>query len=289
MICCDSCDRWCHYNCVGLTEKTANSLQHFICPDCGSQEPEERSRKRRRQEQGQSRRTRRPPYYASLPVANAAAKPKSKAAAKANSKGKGMGSKGTGRPKGRPRKYPAVGKPKGRATAPTATPLQASEVVALGDQHRPPTQRSCVTPSHPLPGNAEDAIPVQVDQVAPSNSHRLERAAENTSSTPPCCPYKRKYKKLKKVLDKTKAKNQRLKVARDELAQKLREPPEFDIGNIAEEMVRKLCQEALVKVRGLEPHSLTPIFPYRDLIRNVIEGSPHVLVARHSSKILWRE
>lgn len=34
-VACDSCDRWFHYSCVGITVETApNEKDRFDCPDC---------------------------------------------------------------------------------------------------------------------------------------------------------------------------------------------------------------------------------------------------------------
>ena len=33
-VACDSCDRWCHGECVGLSKAEAEQLQHFVCPPC---------------------------------------------------------------------------------------------------------------------------------------------------------------------------------------------------------------------------------------------------------------
>ena len=33
-ICCDSCDTWCHYECVGVSVDTAESIEKWFCPIC---------------------------------------------------------------------------------------------------------------------------------------------------------------------------------------------------------------------------------------------------------------
>jgi hypothetical protein len=34
MVGCDVCDGWFHYDCVGMTEAVADSMNHWSCPAC---------------------------------------------------------------------------------------------------------------------------------------------------------------------------------------------------------------------------------------------------------------
>ena len=37
MLCCETCDTWCHFRCVGLERTDAGSMMTYMCPRCCAQ------------------------------------------------------------------------------------------------------------------------------------------------------------------------------------------------------------------------------------------------------------